>query len=87
MFVIAQGGPFSNMRLYFHLRSDEHTLPDLEGIEVVDMAQARRLALEIMEKVKQEDPSRAQDWSGWTLIAVDAAGGVVFSFDLDSSVG
>lgn len=71
------------MRLYFDLRDKQKTLPDLDGVEVADIVQARRVALEMVRKVHQEDASVAQDWSGWTLDIVDAAGVVLFSIDLE----
>jgi hypothetical protein len=71
------------MRLYFDLRDKEKTLPDLDGVEVADIIQARRVALEMVRKIHQEDASVAQDWSGWTLDIVDAAGVVLFSIDLE----
>jgi len=74
------------MRLYFDPRNDQYVLPDVCGVEVSDMAEAWRVALEMIRKLRQEDPSAAQDWSGWTLHAVDSAGSVVFSIYLDSVV-
>jgi len=74
------------MRLYFDLRSDQDTLPDVEGVEVVDLAQARRVALEMIQEIRQEDSSVAQEWSGWTLHVADIAGRVLFTLDLDSAV-
>ena len=75
-----------DMRLYFDLTDKQHTLPDVEGIEVSDIAQARSVALEMIRKIRQQDASAAQDWSGWTLNVVDAAGVIVFSIDLDPGV-
>ena len=75
-----------DMRLYFDLNDTQHTLPDVEGVEVSDIAQARNVALEMIRKFRQEDASAAQDWSGWTLNVVDAAGVIVFSIDLDRDV-
>jgi hypothetical protein len=71
------------MRLYFDLRDSEHTLPDVYGVEVSDLDEARRVALEMIRKLRDENPSVTQDWSGWTISAVDPAGAVVFTLDLD----
>jgi len=71
------------MQLYFDLKNDPYTLPDVHGVEVSDMAEAWRVALEMIRKLRQEDPSVAQDWSGWTISAVDPAGSVLFTLDLD----
>jgi len=70
------------MRLYFDLRDEQYTLPDVSGVEVSDMAEAWRVASEMVRKLRQEDPSAAQDWLGWTLSAVDPAGAVVFTVNL-----
>ena len=75
----------SRMRLYFHLRDRHHVMPDAEGVEVDDLEQARAAALEVLAEVRQENPSAARGWSGWTLDATDAAGRVIFSLDLGSA--
>ncbi len=72
------------MHLYFDLKDSEHTLPDVHGVEVSDIHEAWRVALEMTRKLRQEDPSAAEDWSGWTISAVDPFGTVVFMLDLDS---
>ena len=72
------------MRLYFDLKDEQYTLPDMYGVEVSDMAEAWRVALEMIGKLRREDPSAARDWSGWTISAVDPAGTVVFTINLDS---
>ena len=71
------------MRLYFDLTNSEQTIPDVHGIEVAGVEQARRAALEMIQQLRDDDPAMAQDWSGWTLRAVDAAGEVVFAIALD----
>jgi hypothetical protein len=72
------------MRLYIDLRNDPYTLPDVHGVEVSDRDQARRVALEMIGKLRREDPSAARDWSAWTISAADPAGTVVFTINLDS---
>ena len=74
------------MRVYFDLRHGQQTLPDLDGVEVTDAAQARRIALEVAREIKQTDASVAQGWSGWTLNVVDAQDVILFSIDLRSDV-
>jgi hypothetical protein len=49
---------------------------------VSDMAEAWRVALEMIRKLRQEDLSTAQDWLDWTLSAVDPAGVAVFTINL-----
>ena len=71
------------MRLYFDLRDAEHMMPDVFGVEVSDVDEARQVALAMIRKLRREDPAHAQGWSGWTISAVDPAGAVVFTLDLD----
>jgi hypothetical protein len=73
-----------DMRLYFDLTNHEYTLPDVYGIEVSDVDEARRVALDLIRKLREEDPSTADDWSGWRLSAVDPVGAVVLTLDLHS---
>jgi hypothetical protein len=71
------------MRLYFDLQDSQYTLPDVHGVEVSDLAEARRVAVAMIQKLRQENPCAAEDWSGWCVSVVDPAGVVVFSIDLD----
>ena len=50
------------MRLYFDLRDSGHMLPDVHGVEVSAGDEARQVALGMIRKLRQEDPSAAQDW-------------------------
>ena len=72
------------MRLYFDLRNHRYTLPDVYGVEVADLDEARRVALEMIRTLRAEDPAAAQDWSGWQISVVDETGAVVFTLDLDN---
>jgi hypothetical protein len=69
-------------RLHFNLISKSGFLPDREGVQVVDVRHAQEAALSMLEELRQEDASAAQEWSGWTLNVTDTAGRVVFSIDL-----
>jgi hypothetical protein len=69
-------------RLYFNLVSKHESLPDREGVQVVDVRHAQAAALELLHELRKEDASAAQEWSGWTLNVTDAAGRVVFSIHL-----
>jgi hypothetical protein len=71
------------VRIYFHLKSGHEVVLDAEGVEVSDPHEARVQAALVIEELRPKD---AQFWSGWTLTAIDAAGRVVFSVDLDSNV-
>jgi len=72
------------MRLYFDLKDSLYTLQDVDGVEVVDPDRARQVAFAVIRQLREEDSSVAQDWSGWTVRAMDPAGSVVFSIDLDT---
>ena len=71
------------MRLYFHFTNGRGTLTDAEGIEVANPDEARRDALQTINEMQSESRTTIQDWSGWTLRVVDAAGDVAFTIDLD----
>jgi len=71
------------MRLFFHLVSKHESIPDLEGVEVVDPYEAQAVALEMLEELRT-DPSTARNMSGWTLRVTDASESVVFTLDLDN---
>ena len=51
-----------------------------------DLSEAQAAALEMLQDLRQNDPSATEDFSGWTLRVTDAAGAVVFSLDLDSPI-
>ena len=72
------------MRLYFHFTNGREVLTDVQGIEVVDLEEARRDALSTITEMRSDNQATGQDWSGWTLRVVDASGTVVFTIDLDS---
>jgi hypothetical protein len=72
-----------SIRIYFHLKDAHEVLVDVEGVEVSDPQEARVQAALALEELR---PTDVRYWSGWTLTAVDAAGRVLFSVDLDSDV-
>jgi hypothetical protein len=67
-------------RYYFHLISQHRTIPDHDGVEVTDLAEAYAVAREAVEEFRRETPTRTLE--GWRLEATDASGGVVFSISL-----
>ena len=75
----------SPVRLYFHLTNDREIIRDEHGIEVKDLAHARREALRTIAEVRAEDQAAARDWSGWRFRIEDAGGRVVLSLDLDGN--
>jgi hypothetical protein len=71
------------MRVYFHLRTEHSSIPDVQGVEVTDLEQARADAFELLCELHQQDACAGVDSSGWTLEAADRTGRVVFSLNLN----
>ena len=71
------------MRCYFNLVDGSEVILDREGIEVSGPEAARAEALHVIREQRQADPVAAQQWSGWTLTAVDSTGQQLFSMPLD----
>jgi hypothetical protein len=69
------------VRIYFHLKDSQETIPDVDGVEVSGPREARIQALRAIQEFQEEG---GRDFSGWTLIATDAAGRSLFTLDLDS---
>lgn len=74
------------MRCYFNLVHADRRIPDLEGIEVGDVEQARAEAQMAVAELRQEDEFTTQDWEGWRLEVTDQAGTVVFTIRLDPTI-
>jgi hypothetical protein len=72
------------VRIYFHLAHDGVVLHDWEGVDVSDLQDALAWAEMAIEEHRCEEPSAAQDWSGWQLEVTDAVGQVLASLDLDN---
>ena len=71
------------LRIYFHLRRAHDVMPDDQGVDVSGPEEARNQALRVIDELRQKD---GLYWSGWSLVAADAAGNVLFTLDLDSLV-
>ena len=71
------------MRCYFYLTNGDETIRDDHGIEVSDRESARRLAVEAIVEYRAAHPQRVADGDGWTVVAVDASGAILFTFPLD----
>jgi hypothetical protein len=74
-------------RLDFDLINTHDSMPDREGVEVDDVSQAKAVIVAMVDELRQEEASTAQEWSGWTLNVSDDAGRVVFSLDLEPCSG
>ena len=71
-------------RYYFHLTNGEAVIRDEEGTEVSSMHTALISAMEMVEELRAEDPSAADEWQGWRLEIVDASGRTVHTMALDT---
>ena len=81
-------GPELMPRYFFHISRGKHTFTDSAGVELVGIAAARTHATTKIRDMRATLPSgHLQDWSGWTMTAVDAKGKIVFEvgFDLTPS--
>jgi hypothetical protein len=70
-------------RYYFHLTNGEALIRDEEGTEVSSMQSALISAMEMIEELRAENPSEADEWQGWRLEIVDASGRTVYTMPLD----
>jgi hypothetical protein len=74
------------MRCYIYLTKGDETIRDDHGIEVSDGESARRLAVEAVVEYRAAHPQRVADGDGWTVVAVDASGAILFYFPLDNEL-
>ena len=70
-------------RYYFHLTNGEALIRDDEGTEVSSMQSALISAMEMIEELRAENSSEADEWQGWRLEIVDASGRTVYTMPLD----
>ena len=70
------------MRCYFNLVDAHQTLTDHHGVEVEDLDQAHRLALEAAGEMIPKGEADLADWRGWKMKATDASGAVLFTISL-----
>ena len=75
------------MRVFFNLRDKTDSIPDANGIDVVDLAEARREAERAVAEFIGQEPvlegGLKEGLKGWRLEAVDASGRVLFAISLD----
>ena len=71
-------------RYYFHLTNGEALIRDEEGTEVSSMQSALISAMEMIEELRAEDPSAADEWLGWRLEIVDASGRTIHTMPLET---
>ena len=70
-------------RYYFHLTNGEALIRDEEGTEVSSMQSALISAMEMIEELRAEDLSAADEWLGWWLEITDGSGRMVHHMPLD----
>ncbi|MCB8821057.1 DUF6894 family protein [Microvirga rosea] len=73
------------VRYFFNLTNGQDAIRDEEGMEVSDVQSALASAMEAIEELRAADPSYSQDWRGWNLEVVDAAGRLIQRFPLVDS--
>ena len=59
---------------------------DENGIEVLDLEQARAAFIKAVAELRVDNPSLAEEGAGWTLVAVDASEAVLFEVPLDGGL-
>ena len=74
------------MWCYIYLTNGDETIRHDHGIEVSDGESARRLAVEAVVEYRAAHPQRVADGDGWTVVAVDASGAILFYFPLDNEL-
>ena len=65
----------AGMRCYFHLIKGDEMIRDENGIEVLDVEQARAAFIKAVAELRVDNPNLAEEGAGWTLVAVDSVGG------------
>jgi hypothetical protein len=71
-------------RYYFNLTDGETMIRDEEGITASSIRAAVVSAMEAVEELRAQDPLNSDEWQGWRLEIVDAAGQAVQAIPLDA---
>jgi hypothetical protein len=74
------------MRCYFHLVSRHDVILDNFGVEVANLESAEAEARQAIRDLRQEDDQTDEEWQGWQLNVTDAAGQLLVSIPLDTSL-
>jgi len=74
------------MRCYFHLVSRHDMILDNIGVEVANLESAEAEARQAIRDLRQEDNQTDEEWQGWQLNVTDAAGQLLVSIPLDTSL-
>ena len=70
------------MRCYFNLVDAHQTLIDHHGVEVEDVEQAHRLAVEAAVEMIGKGEADIAGWRGWQMEVTDASEAVLFTISL-----
>ena len=74
------------MRCYFHLVSDQETILDNTGLEVIDMEMAAAQARNAIDELRYAHGGSSESWSGWRLEIICTEGGLLSSLDLEPAL-
>jgi hypothetical protein len=74
------------MRCFFNLVDGESSISDLEGVEVVDLAELRAEVAKAIDERRQADPGAARDWNGWRMEVTAPTGAILVTVDLSPSL-
>jgi hypothetical protein len=67
---------------YFHLRDGE-PVPDVDGTELLNLAEARTHAWGVARELMSKSPGMLdRDWTQWSMFVHDGGGNELFSFRL-----
>ena len=70
------------MRCFFHLLNGSSAIRDDEGVDVLDLDQAREDARAVIDDVRRDE---AEIYRGWTLTVTDSSARPLFSVPLIGS--
>ncbi|EIM30419.1 DUF6894 family protein [Microvirga lotononidis] len=70
-------------RYYFNLTDGDDRIPDEEGIVASSIQAAVVSALEAVEELRAQMPTRSGEWRGWRLEIVDVSGRAIQVIPLD----
>ena len=74
------------MQVFFNLVNGSDSIPDEVGREAAYLEEARSQALAAIKESRRDDPASFEEWQGWRLAAVDQAGRLLFSIDLQAFI-
>jgi len=70
------------MKYYFDLANHTERIVDEDGIEACSVADLRIQTAMAVAEIQREEPDGLDQWAGWRLEVLDAAGQLVLVIDL-----